>query len=261
MSRFVSLAALVGAAFAISCSGSARPAPGPVLLPTDIPVAGETPKSAPASAPASEPVIPDDTADETQPAGDPWAARTDLIEAPPVGKPARVELPRIQRFTLDDGLKVMIVESHDLPLVSFHLAIPAGFEDETADKRGVSGYVARMLTRGTQKMTADQIAEAMDFVGGSLNASSDYEATHVTCEALAKDAGACLTLLPDVVVNPTFPEAEMKPVADQKIILGLKQRHDNARPALAAAHFHTTPTCGAMITSAAAWRPSRTCRR
>lgn len=209
------------AATVTACGPAGRGAETTPTLPGDEP--GDRPASKPTSAPTPEPE------------DDPWAGRTDLIEAPPAAKPAPVNLPTIQRFTLPNGLRVLVVENHELPVASFHLAVGVGIADEPRDKRALADFAAAMLTKGTKSRTADEIAETIDYVGGGLGASADYENTHVTCETLSKDVATCLELLPDVVTAPTFPEREMGVVRDQ-LVSSVKQMRDDPQ-ALAEAHF------------------------
>lgn len=167
--------------------------------------------------------------------GDPWKDRTDLIKAPPATTPVALPIPPITRFTLPNGLRVLVVPSKDLPIVSFGVSVPAGAVDEPQAKRGIAEYAAQMLTRGTRRLSADRIAQTIDFVGGQLGATSGLETTTVTCAILAKDAATCLSLLAEVLVFPAFPAKEMKLVSDQ-IKTGLRQERDTPE-LLAASHF------------------------
>lgn len=166
---------------------------------------------------------------------DPWASRTDLIQAPPAAAPAPVPLPDVKRFTLPNGLRVIVVERHGLPLVTMHLAVGAGGEDEPVTKRSIADYAAAMLTHGTTKHSAVELAATMDFVGGQLQASADLESTHVVCESLVHDFATCLTLLPEVALQPSFPEDEMRIVGSQ-LTAALKEQRDDPR-ALAGVHL------------------------
>jgi len=164
-----------------------------------------------------------------------WHGRTDLIQAPPPPKPAALAMPKVERFTLSNGLQVIVVPRKDLPVVSFGLAVQAGGYDETRQTLGVSDFVAAMLRKGTKKRSADQIAGAIDFVGGTLDAQSSNEATTVACSSLSKDAPLCLDLLSDVLLHPSFPEAEMGDVRDQ-MLAAVASRFDSPGD-LATAHF------------------------
>ena len=83
----------------------------------------------------------------------------------------------VERFTLKNGLEVIVVPRKELPVVSFGIAVQAGGYDETRDTLGVSDFVAAMLRRGTKTRSADDISRAIDFVGGSLDAQATNEGT------------------------------------------------------------------------------------
>jgi len=188
------------------------------------------------------PVLPGDgsanVAKPKVPAGaaqnDPWAGRKDLIEAPPAKPPAAIELPAIQRFTLANGLKVFVIKSDRLPTVGFQLAVMAGRSAEPHARLGVAELTANMLPKGTKKRNALKIAKAIDFVGGSITADASFEATLVTCRTMAKDMGTCLSLLPEMVSQPSFPKDEL-PKAKDQLMTEVRQRLDDAG-ALASAH-------------------------
>jgi zinc protease len=164
-----------------------------------------------------------------------WAGRKDLIQAPPPPKPEALALPKIDRFTLPNGLQVIVVARKDLPVASFGLAVQAGGYDETRQTLGVSDFVAAMLRKGTKRRNADDISRAIDFVGGTLDAQASNEATTAVCSALAKDGALCLDLLADVLLHPSFPEQEMGDVRDQ-MLAAIASRFDNPGE-LASAHF------------------------
>ncbi len=166
---------------------------------------------------------------------DPWAHRNDLIEAPEAQAPSPLALPPFERFTLDNGLEVIVVPNDALPLVEMQLVVEAGDRDSARDRMGIASFAAALLTTGTKKRTAERISDQIDQVGGALQGTASYEATLIRCSVLAKDLGTCMTLLPDVVVHPVFREDEMARVRDQ-IKLALLQRRDDAAQ-LAAAHF------------------------
>jgi zinc protease len=174
-----------------------------------------------------------------------WTGRTDLIKAPPPPKPEALALPKIDRFTLANGMQVIVVARKDLPVVSFSLAVEAGGYDEDRDTLGVSDFVAAMLRKGTKNgkdgkdgsktRSADDISRAIDFVGGSLDAQASNEGTTVSCSALSKDGALCLDLLSDVLLHPSFPESEMGDVRDQ-MLAAVASRYDSPYE-LAGAHF------------------------
>jgi zinc protease len=164
-----------------------------------------------------------------------WAGRKDLVQAPAPPKPAALALPPVQRFTLANGLEVLVVGRKDLPIASFGIAVAAGGYDETRDDLGVSDFVAAMLRRGTKTRSADDISRAIDAVGGALDAQASNEGTTAVCSALAKDAKLCLDLLADMLLHPSFPEGEMPEVRDQ-MLAAVASRTDSPYE-LASAHF------------------------
>jgi len=176
----------------------------------------------PKPAPAPIPTLPGDgdahVAKPPSPApavADAWAGRTDLITAPAAAPPAAVELPRIDELKLSNGLQVYVVKSDRLPVVSFQLAVRAGRMHEPRTRLGVAEFTADMLVKGSRSRDALALAKAIDFVGGTIAADATFEATLVSCSVLARDTSTCLKLLPEVVTQPTFPEAEITKVREQ----------------------------------------------
>lgn len=170
----------------------------------------------------------------TPQATDAWAGRTDLLTPPAARPPAAVELPAITELTLSNGLKVFVVASKRLPVVSMQLAIRAGRQREPRARLGVAELTADMLVKGTRRRDALALAKAIDFVGGTIAADATYEATLVSCSVLARDTKTCLELVPEMITQPSFPDAELAKVRDQRIGI-VRQRLDDAG-ALASAH-------------------------
>jgi zinc protease len=194
---------------AIACG----PKPAPSVMPT-LPGEGTEHVAQPTAPPAP-------------PANDPWAGRTDLITSPAARPPQKLELPPVERFTLPNGLQVMVVKDARLPIVSMQLAIKAGRADEPRARLGVAEFTADMLVKGTKKRKALDIAKAVDFVGGGVSVDASFEATVASCKAMSKSLSMCLDVLPDIVVNPTFPADEMPRVREQ-LLAGVHQRLDDA---------------------------------
>jgi zinc protease len=213
-------ARVVAVAILVAAAGCAEAPPKPAASPGSVEVQYETGAAKPAAA---------------APASDFWAGRTDLVKAPPPPTPAALALPKIDRFTLKNGLEVLVVARKDLPVVSYGIAVKAGGYDETRETLGVSDFVAAMLRRGTKTRSADEISRAIDFVGGSLEAQATNESTTAACSALAKDARLCLELLADIMLHPSFPDSEMAEVRDQ-MLAAIASRYDSPHE-LANVHF------------------------
>lgn len=139
------------------------------------------------------------------------AVATTLV-LPGMARPAEAKslAPRPERLTLPNGLKVLVVERHDLPIVSANLVIRAGAVNEGPDEHGLANMTAGLLTKGTQKRTAQAIADEIDALGASLGAGSDADKSEVELTVLKQDLDKGLDLMGDVVSHPTFPAAEVE---------------------------------------------------
>lgn len=168
------------------------------------------PVSAPATAPGKSAAPKPASKDEP----DPWAGRSDLFVPPTIKPSTKVNLGPVTRATLPNGMLLIVVPRHQIPSVEVTLAVKTPDTAEPIDKTGVGQFTAAMLRKGTKTRTADQISDAIDFVGGSLGAESSSGGIYVSCHARARDVGLCMDLVSDVAINPTFPEAEMGEVRD-----------------------------------------------
>ncbi|MGN6111050.1 MAG: M16 family metallopeptidase, partial [Kofleriaceae bacterium] len=167
-------------------------------------------------------------------AADPWSGRSDLIAPPAPKPPAAVDLPAFEQFKLRNGLEVFVIKNDRLPVVSMQLAIKAGRMHEPRARLGVAEFTAEMMVKGTKRRNAVALAKAIDFVGGTIAADSTFEATLMSCSVLKRSFGKCLELMPEMLIQPSFPEVELTKVRDG--MLGrVRQRLDDAG-SLASAH-------------------------
>jgi len=131
-------------------------------------------------------------------------------EMPAPGAPQTFEFPKAATKTLPNGLRVFVVSDHREPAVAARLVIlSAGSIQDPAGMPGVAGMTAGLLTQGTAKRSAKEIAEAIDFVGGTLEAKAGRDATTVTLDVVRKDLGVGMDLLSDVVLHPSFRAEEL----------------------------------------------------
>src|SRR5579863_1120260 len=120
------------------------------------------------------------------------------------------QLPAFQRVQLPNGLTLLLLEKHELPLISIEVALRSGSVADPAGKEGVASLTASLLRKGTAARNSEQFSSDLDFIGMQYNASVDQDATHLSADFLKKDLDAALGLLGDVALHPTFPEAEVK---------------------------------------------------
>lgn len=122
------------------------------------------------------------------------------------------------RFTTSNGMTVLVLEQHFLPIVEIHALIKAGSAQDPPEKAGLANLVAGLLDEGTTTRSSKQLAEQIDFVGGSLGAQADEDFTTASARILKKDIDLGFTLLADILQHPVFPKQEFDRVRAQ--ILG-----------------------------------------
>jgi zinc protease len=131
-------------------------------------------------------------------------------QMPGPGAPTPYHFPSAATKTLPNGLKVFVVSDHREPSVAARLIIfSAGGIDDPAGTPGVSQMTANLLTQGTKQRSAQDIADAIDFVGGQLTAQAGKDATTVTLNVVKKDLNLGLDLMSDVVLHPAFKPEEL----------------------------------------------------
>lgn len=116
------------------------------------------------------------------------------------------------RFIMPNGITVVVQEQHALPIVQIHALIKAGAAQDPPDKAGVANLVAALLDEGTVTRSAHQIAEQIEFVGGSLQAKAGEDFTTASAKVLKKDIELGFDLLSDIVLHPAFPDHELERV-------------------------------------------------
>ncbi len=138
-----------------------------------------------------------------------------------------LKLPPHEKIVLKNGLTVLVMEKHGVPIVSFHAIVKAGSAAEPADQAGLAGITASLLRKGTQTRTAQQFASDIDFMGGSFDAGSDADYSTVSAEFLTKDLDRGLEIFSDALLHASFPQTEVDKLLAQSID-GVKGAKDQA---------------------------------
>jgi zinc protease len=159
------------------------------------------------------------------------AAGADRSKAPDVGTPPELKLPKLQRATLSNGLKVILAERHAVPLVNFTLASDAGFASDAGTSPGTANLAMQVLTDGTQTRNTLQISDELETLGATLRGSSNLDLSFVSLSALSAKLDPSLDLFADVVLHPSYPENEVK--REQKLVLAGIEREQNSPATLA----------------------------
>ena len=142
-------------------------------------------------------------------------AQNDRTQPKP-GTAPTVNVGKPQRFTLPNGMKVMVVENNKLPRVSFNLQLDNGPFVE-GSKKGIDDLTSAMMGKGTQTISKDAFNEEIDFLGASINFSAD--GAYAT--GLSKYAGRVLDLMAQGCLSPNFTQEEFDK-EKSKLIEGLK---------------------------------------
>jgi len=124
----------------------------------------------------------------------------------------RVKLPKATEFKLDNGLTVLVMEDHKLPLVTMRLIIQgAGALNDPRDLPGLAAFTATMLREGTASRTSKQIAEESDRLGATIAPSAPWASDSVTVAmaGLSDNLADWLAVGADVLLHPVFPESEL----------------------------------------------------
>jgi zinc protease len=129
---------------------------------------------------------------------------------PGAAAPHAFHLPKVETKTLPNGLRVYVVTDHSEPAVAVRLVLTgAGSVNDPAGLTGLAVITANLLTQGTEKRSAPQIANEIDFVGGVLSAEAGKDATGVTLEITKNNLRTGIDLMSDVVLHPTFKQEEL----------------------------------------------------
>ncbi len=120
-----------------------------------------------------------------------------------------VKLPPCTEYTLKNGLKVFIMESREVPLVTIQLLVGAGSAMDDPGAEGIANLTGRLLTKGAAGLSADQIAGAIEEIGGVVSVNTGRDYATVDGDFLAKDLARGLDIMGKVVLSPDFPKDDV----------------------------------------------------
>ena len=133
-----------------------------------------------------------------------------------------INIGQYESFELDNGLKVFVVENHKIPRVSYSLVLDYNAVPE-GELAGLADVTGQLLRTGTTHLSKDELDEEVDFIGARLSTSS----TGIYGSSLKKHNDRLLTLMADVIMNPSFEQEELAKIKTQAIS-GLKTQQDDA---------------------------------
>jgi zinc protease len=156
------------------------------------------------------------------------AQAPDRSKAPSLGPPPTLKLPAIQKRQLSNGLPVWMVELHEVPVAQINLVALSGAADDPPGKFGVTSLMTAMLEEGAGTRSALEIADAVDFLGADLGASSTFDSSAVRLHVPVARLTEALPIMADVALRPTFPADELERLRRQRLTSLLQARDDPA---------------------------------
>ncbi|HUJ20947.1 MAG TPA: pitrilysin family protein [Bryobacteraceae bacterium] len=138
------------------------------------------------------------------------ATGVDRSKPPEPGTPPGLRLPKLEHASLANGLKVILAERHEIPVVNFWLALDAGYAADQFAAPGTAKAATALLTGGTKTRSALEISDEIEMLGAQLGAFSNLDMSIVHLSALKTKLDASLALYADVILNPSFPQADFE---------------------------------------------------
>ncbi len=178
--------------------------PGEKVIPAGPPSPAEPP-------PSTAPVV----------SAEPWRN-----ERPKSGPTPTTPLPSAKSFDLPNGLRVLLVESHELPVVAAELVVRAGSAADPADRPGLAGFAVSMLDEGAGDRDALAIARELESLGATLGTNAGTDGSYAWVTVLKGQATQAMSLLSDVVTKPTFPDSDLARVRNDRLTAIIETRQN-----------------------------------
>ncbi|MFA6583567.1 MAG: pitrilysin family protein, partial [Elusimicrobiaceae bacterium] len=141
--------------------------------------------------------------------------------------PLKLAVPEGQKFTLGNGLTVILLEDHRIPVVRAYALVKAGSLYDSPDKIGTADMMADALrSAGTGNYPSAMFNEKLDFTGATINSGMESEYGNAEMFALAKDAPQTLAMFADMLINPAFEQEKVEILRNQ-FLESISRRNDN----------------------------------
>jgi predicted Zn-dependent peptidase len=139
----------------------------------------------------------------------PLAAQVDRTKPPSLGAPPALRVPAVQETTLRNGLRLAVVEMHEVPVADLTLIVDAGSVRDPADLPGLATFTANMLDEGAGRRSALELADEAAYLGAQLSTSAGYDVATVSLHVPTRQLEPALDLLADVALLPAFADSEI----------------------------------------------------
>jgi zinc protease len=152
----------------------------------------------------------------------------DRTTAPAPAEPRPYHFPHITRVTLPNGLRVLVAENHNAPLVSLRALVRSGADHDTVHTAGLAAITADLLDEGAGDRDAIRLAEDVGLLGGALGTGADWDASYVSLDVLARTSEEALAIFGDVTARATLPADGLERVRAERLNEILQQRNEPA---------------------------------
>jgi predicted Zn-dependent peptidase len=157
---------------------------------------------------------------------------------PATGKAPDVVLPAMQQFALDNGMRILLMEKHDIPLVQVNFMIGAGTTRDVPASPGVASMTAAMLDEGAAGQSALELADAFEMLGARFGVGAGTHTSSMSLRAPSPRLPEALAIAADILLRPDFPDAELERLRAERLT-SLVRRYDEPN-AIAGAIFDQT---------------------
>ncbi|OYY89685.1 MAG: peptidase M16 [Sphingomonas sp. 28-66-16] len=145
------------------------------------------------------------------------APAAERLLPPPPGAPIAAAIPEPVESRLANGMRLIVVEKHELPLIAASVVVGGGGALDPASRAGLGNLTAELLTKGTRTRSATQIAREIESLGGSIDSDADWDGASVNIGVKSDQAGPALAILADVAMHPAFAQQEIDRARTQSI--------------------------------------------
>ena len=141
----------------------------------------------------------------------------DRSRLPDLGAAPAASFPILQRATLKNGLKVVLLERKGVPVVDVRLLLPRGTSSDTVETAGLARLAMNALDEGTTKRSAIALSEALDGIGASLSTGAGLETSTMALQTLKATLDDSLMLFAEVLLSPSYPATDVERIKQQHI--------------------------------------------
>ncbi|HEV8659685.1 MAG TPA: pitrilysin family protein [Thermoanaerobaculia bacterium] len=146
--------------------------------------------------------------------------------APPPDPPRPYHFPHVTRTSLPNGLRVLVAQNRNAPIVSLRTLIRSGADHDNAQLAGLASLAGDMLDEGAGDRDAIRLAEDIGLLGAALGTGTDWDASYISIDVLSRNAEPSVSILSDVASRATLPDDGFQRVRSERLTEILQQRDE-----------------------------------